>query len=509
MSIFSQVSLRKPKTNTFNLSHDKKLSFNVGELIPILAMDCVPNDRINISTAQLVRFMPLVSPVMHRFDVYVHYFFVPNRIVWDSWESFITGGKDGTDTTTPPYIHINNSYPVNVGTIGDYMGLPLYNGTETVSVSAIPFAAYQKIYHEYYKDETLSQATYTELVNGNNSGAPGLMSLRRRSWSKDYFTSALPWTQRGPEATIPLGDVTPIDGPDGDWLKTFDGSNVTEGDTTLVSLNNDDLGALFDTAGKKLLPNMTVDATSINDLRRAFRLQEFLERTARGGYRYTEVILSHFGVRSSDKRMQRPEFIGGTKNPVQISEVLQTSGSPGDTNYTPTPQGNMAGHGISVGGGRMFSYFCEEHGYLMAIMSVLPKAAYQQGIPKHFFRLDRLDYYWPSFAHLGEQPILNGELYLDDDGQNQDVFGYTPRYAEYKYMPSTVHGEFRTTLDFWHAGRIFAARPLLNEAFVTCQSTEVDRIFAVEDAATDKLWAQVHHTIKARRPMPYFGTPKL
>ena len=251
-------------------------------------------------------------------------------------------------------------------------------------------------------------------------------------------------------------------------------------------------------------------AASINELRRAFRLQEWLERNARGGSRYIEVILAHFGVQSSDARLQRPEFLGGSATPMSISEVLQTSNTAeGPTSADETPQGNMAGHAVSVGSSNRVAYKCEEHGYIIGIMSVMPKSAYQQGVPKHFTKFDKFDYFWPSFANIGEQAIQKKELYNDiTDGKNDETFGYTPRYAEYKYIPSTVHGEMRKSLDFWHMGRIFASRPELNQDFIEMDHTEVSRIFAVE-ADSEDVYVYLHNHIKARRPMPYFGTPTI
>jgi hypothetical protein len=244
---------------------------------------------------------------------------------------------------------------------------------------------------------------------------------------------------------------------------------------------------------------LELQPTTINDLRRAFRLQEWLEKNARGGTRYIENILTHFGVKSSDKRLQRPEYITGVKSPVVISEIVNTTGQ-----TEGLPQGNLAGHGVSVSSGRSGSYFCEEHGYIIGIMSVMPKTAYQQGIPKTFLKNDTLDYFWPSFAHIGEQPVTNNEIYAYT-ASAEDTFGYVPRYAEYKYMPSRVAGDFRTTLDYWHLGRKFATQPSLNSAFVNCDATK--RIFAVDDPEGDSLYCHVLNKIKAVRPMPKFGTP--
>lgn len=516
MSIFTQVQHAKVKTNTFDLSHDRKMSMNMGELVPIFLMECVPGDKIKMSTSQMLRFAPLISPVMHRINVYTHFFFVPNRIVWDNWEDFITGGEDGNDASVMPRITLTT---IESGSLRDYMGLPnIAPPDPSMTVTAIPFAGYLKIYDEFYRDQNLIEKLDVQLLDGNNNATLNTLTVnpRRRAWQHDYFTSALPFTQKGAEATIPLGtsaEINYVDDSNSSILRIpgsgiayevddFLGTGAALNEPGLVADPNDasPQPLQMDNSGQLVADLSTATAATINDLRQAYRLQEWLEKNARGGTRYTESIMAHFGVRSSDARLQRPEYLGGGSSPVTISEVLQTSSNDNE----PTPQANMAGHGISVGANNGFNYYCEEHGYIFGIMSVLPKTAYQQGIPKHFRKFDKFDYFWPSFANLGEQAIQNLEIFYGP-GDNSGTFGYTPRYAEYKYIPSSVHGEFRESLDFWHMGRIFADRPALNQLFI--EAIPTDRIFAVLDA--EKLYVHVHHRIKATRKMPYFGTPKM
>jgi len=509
-NIFNSIQLKKPKKNFFDLTHDVKLSCNMGSLTPILTMEVVPGDSIQLGCESIIRFAPMTAPVMHRMDVTMHYFFVPNRILWDNWENFITNSANagGTGQTyVAPYIDI---YP-NWSTASvpyqeavkfmDYMGVPpIPTGSTRSQVSALPFAAYQAIYNEYYRDQNLIEPIDYKLRDGDNSidtdDILRLLSLHSRAWEHDYFTAALPFAQKGAAVDIPLGAVN------GDANIYSNVGNTTlsgsSGDPVMIGDTNAGLTDLW-----AQTDGLTVEPTTINDLRRAYRLQEWLEKNARGGTRYIESILSHFGVKSSDARLQRPEYITGVKTPVVISEVLNTSGT-----QDQLPQGNMAGHGIAVSSGKSGSYYAEEHGYIIGIMSVMPKTAYQQGIPRTYLKKDPLDYYWPSFANIGEQEVQVQELYAYTDNK-LDTFGYVPRYAEYKYMPSRVAGDFRTSLDYWHLGRIFDNEPTLSQEFIECRVDETERIFAVTDPDVQKLYCHVLNKIKAVRPMPKYGTPTI
>lgn len=503
-NVFQSVQMSKPSSNTFNLSHDVKYSMQMGTLTPVLLQEVLPGDVFNINTETLIRFAPLVAPVMHNISVFTHYFFVPNRIVWENWEDFIS--PDLSKEVPPAWPILAGNLPRNhsstrKGSLWDYFGLPTGANDSTGNwphVSAIPFAAYQAIYSEYYRDQNLITEVDYKLTNGSNgTNGVDLMALRRRAWMHDYFTAALPFAQKGPAVDLPLAGEAQV------YVNRASAAELTTTPTPNVNvppLLADDVDIL----GGSLFTDLSdVSATTINDLRTALRLQEWFEKAARGGSRYVEQLLVHWNVRSSDARLNRPEFLGGTKNPVIISEVLQTSSSD-----ETTPQATMAGHGISASSGKRIRYRAEEHGYIIGIQSIMPNTAYQQGIPRHFSRNSWEDYAWPTFAHLGEQEILNKEIYVNPtDSLDEDTFGYIPRYSEYRYTPSRVAGEFRDTLAFWHLGRIFSTRPALNKTFI--EANPSNRIFAVIEADNHNLWCHSYNKVFVNRKLPKYGTPTL
>ena len=510
MSIFDKISLKKPKGSVFDLGHEVKMSCNFGELIPIMCNEVVPGDVFNHSSEIQLRFAPLLAPIMHRVNVYTHFFFVPNRLVWDDWEDFMTGGKDGKLQPLMPYFPFDVEGGLGIGSLADYFGLPADKPIKA-NINALPFRAYNLIYNEYYRDQNLQEEAYLSTKSGADTYS-GKYKVLKRCWEKDYFTSALPWPQRGDDVHISMGDTAPVV-PTGEGIPRFDNhdfpdaglkgaarwtsSRLLSDESGNVAKWHEDTGLVADLANSK--------GATVNDLRKATRLQTWLEKNARAGSRYIEQILAHFGVRSSDARLQRPEYLGGGKAPVVISDVPQTSQST-DT----SAQATLAGNAQSYSNTNSFRRRFEEHGYIIGIMSVLPRTAYQQGIPKQFLKEDRFDYYFPEFAHLGEQPILKKEVYSSGIPEYDDeVFGYTPRYAEYKYQPSRVAGDFRNSLNFWHLGRIFEDKPELNSDFVSCNDEALQRIFAVTDDQQDKIWVQLYNNTRAFRLMPYHSTPQL
>lgn len=483
------------KRNKFSLSNYKLLSCDMGELIPCGLTEVLPGDSIQQMTNVLLRCSPLLTPVMHPVDVRIHHWFVPHRLVWDDWEDFITGGADGNDTSDFPTITFSGGSGAAVGSLADYLGVT--PGVNNLEVNALPFRGYALIFNEWYRDQDLQ----TELTISTAAGTDTTTStaLQNCSWEKDYFTSSRPWEQKGPSITVPLGSSAPVTG-----LGAFGTSyNVASGLTIQTTAGTETTGTndwqrssvqelYYKKQSGVTRPDIRADlsnasAITINALREALALQRFAEARARYGSRYVE-YLRYLGVKSSDARLQRPEYLGGGRQSIQFSEVLQTAEG---TN----PVGELRGHGIAALRSNRYRRYFEEHGFIFTLLSVRPKTIYAQGLARHWNRRVREDFWQAELQHIGQQEVLNKEVYAAH-GTPNGTFGYQDRYDEYRRAESTIGGEFRTsTLDSWHMARIFSSSPALNADFVKCVPTE--RTFAVP--SEDVLWVMARHSIQARR----------
>lgn len=429
----------------------------------------------------------MTAPVMHNVQARIHHFFVPNRLTWTGWEDFITGGHDGMDTSVVPSTPVADH---NVGDVPDYFGIPPQRG---VDWNQLPLWAYNLIFEEYYRDQDLVP-----------SRTPGDISLASIAWEKDYFTTARPWTQKGPDVTIPLGERADISGLG--WAGS-PGSNG--GPFAVTGGTHEEFDEYADSAdnGNSIAfrgdgegyPDIYADLSNatgadINDVRKAFAIQRYQEARARYGSRYTE-YLRYLGVTPKDSRLQRPEFLGGGSTRLNFSEVLQTA--PDNSDNVEFGVGDMYGHGIAAMRSNRYRRHIEEHGFVLTLMSVRPKTVYADGMPRQWLRQTKEDYFQKELSYIGQQAVYNNEVYADS-ADGMDTFGYQDRYAEYRTHPSQVTGEFRDQLDYWHMARHFDSPPALNETFVTCDPTK--RIY--NEQTQHPLWVKVNHKIAARRIVP-------
>lgn len=456
-----------------SLSNYRLLTGDMGQLLPVGVTEVLPGDSIQHRTSALIRVSPLVAPVMHPVQVRIHHFFVPNRILWSGWEDFITGGPDGLGSSEQfPTITLGASTSKE---LSDYLGVPPVAGLE---VSALPFRAYNLIYNEFYRDQDLVQ----EVSLDENK-------LKNVAWEKDYFAVSRPWTQKGPDVSLPIGGQAPVyvDGTTGGSYNVKDSGNADRG---------------FDSTGNQVLVGASAGnadlyadlsqatAANVNDYRLAFALQRYQEARARYGSRFTE-YLRYLGVRPSDARLQRPEYLGGGKQTISFSEVLQTA--PDATSGTVV--GDLTGHGIAAMRANRYRKFFEEHGHVISLMSVRPKTIYSAALHKKWLRRTKEDYWQKELETIGQQAITNAEIYPQNTADDALTFGHADRYREYREEPSLVSGEFRDTLDYWHMARQFSSLPVLNQAFTDCVPTK--RIHA--EQTQNSLWCMINHSIQARR----------
>lgn len=490
------------KRGKFSLSHTRLLSGKQGQLLPIMCKEVLPGDTWQQTTSALIRLSPLLAPVMHPVNVRIHHWYVPTRLIWEDFEDFITGGADGNDATVAPTITVNTGSGYAVGSLADHLGLP--TGVDDFTHSALPFRAYAKIFNEWYRDQDLVAELTVSEASGNDTTTS--TALKNIAWEKDYFTSARPWPQKGDDVTLPLGTTAPViynDNSTNIMLARNAVSNALSGAADLTidgsgNLINGASGIAIDPNSRLLADLSDASAATVNELRLAMALQRYKEARARYGSRYTE-YLRYLGVRSSDARLQRPEYLGGGKQTIQFSEVLQTGGI---TDETETPVGEMYGHGIGAMRSNRYRRFFEEHGYVITLMSVRPKTMYTQGLHKMWTRSTKEQYWQRELQHIGQQEVLNRELKVDH-ATPTGTFGYQDRYDEYRRAESSVAGEFKTTaLNYWHMARIFSSDPALNSTFVTADPTT--RIHA--DTSSDNLYIMANHSIQARRLLAQTGT---
>lgn len=492
------------KRSKHSLSYTKLLSADMGELVPIGLTEVLPGDSMQHSTNLFVRCAPMLAPVMHPVEIRVHHWFVPHRLTWTAWEDFITGGPNGTDASVFPTINLTwaaGSPPTGSGVVGglaDYLGCP--PTINNLVVSALPFRAYALIYNEWYRDQDLSPEVGFSAASGLD--ATTNTALQNVAWEKDRFTEARPWEQKGPAITIPLGTKAPVEGIGFFGATAADiGANMSvretqTGATTFPfayrtaspSAISIEASADSDTANPMVFANLQgVSSVTVNILREAMALQRYEEARARYGSRYVE-YLRYLGVRSSDARLQRPEYLGGGRQMLQFSEVLQTAEGT-------SPVGEMRGHGIGAMRSNRYRRFFEEHGYIISMMSVRPKTIYSQGLPRTWNRRTKEDFYQMELAHIGQEEVQNKEIYAKHSNPD-GTFGYTDRYGDYREMESSVAGEFRTTLlNDWHMAREFTSDPALNNTFV--RSVPTKRVFAT--TTEDCLYVMARHSIQARR----------
>lgn len=538
---FSDAPAMYMKRTKFDRSHVYKTTFDSGKLIPVFIDEVLPGDTTRMSVNYFARLATPIKPVMDNIYLDWFFFFVPNRLVWEHWQNFCFEQEDPDDSTDyviPTVSVTGNSENAYIGSLWDYFGLPVNTSGNLSGISALPFRGVYLIWNEWFRDENLQKSVKiqkgdtNEVLDSSRSSdqpswvftsgtniVPGL-ACPPRCKRHDYFTSALPWTQKGPGVSVGLAGTAPIQGtatlsaPNGVYLYGPDknlnagviGTLVSATDASYVSYRSGSV-AVNDVSSNGWFANLDESSIfTINSLRTAFQMQKFYERLARGGSRYTEVLRSFFGVVSPDARLQRPEFLGSFTKMVNVNPIAQTSATD-DT----SPQGNLSAYGVTAAKFHGFTKSFVEHGYIFGFVCARADLTYQQGINKMWLRSTVYDFYWPTFAHLGEQAIELREIYAQGSEADKTVFGYQERYAEYRYKPSQITGKFRSsvtggTLDVWHLSQFFKNAPTLNEEFIT-ENPPIERIIAVPSEPEFLLDIGFRYTTV--RPMPMFGTPGL
>jgi hypothetical protein len=506
--------------SSFDTQYAHKTTFDAGFLIPIYCDEVLPGDTHRVKMTAFARLATPLFPVMDNLHLDTFFFFVPNRLVWDNWPKFMgeqTNPGDSISYVVPTVTSPAGGYAV--GSIFDHFGLPTagqITGSNTVTHNVLPLRGYNLIYNEWFRDENLQNSVNHNTSDSGNT--PANFTLLRRGKRKDYFTGALPWPQKGASVSLPLGTSAPVlSNGNQITLSATDGTTLNDGMTTSGAGNLapatywPNKGVEFGNESGLYADLSAATAATINQLRQSFQIQKLLERDARGGTRYTELLRAHFGVTPQDYRLQRPEYIGGGSTYVNINPIAQTSAT--SVTGSATPQGNLAAMGTALAQGHGFTYAAQEHGYIIGLVSVRADLTYQQGLPKMWSRSTRYDFYFPVFATLGEQAVLNKEIYVQGTSADNDVFGYQERWAEYRYKPSQITSLMKSTsagtIDAWHYAQRFTTLPTLNSTFIQ-ETPPVARTTAVGTAANGQQFLMdAFFDCKMARPMPMYSVPGL
>jgi len=503
---FSRVPKVDIQRSVFNRDHGLKTTFDAGYLVPIFYDEALPGDTFTMDANGFGRLATPINPFMDNLYIETFFFAVPYRLIWNNWEKFC-GEQDNPGDSTD-YLVPQTTTTVTNSSLYDYFGVPT---DVSLSFNNLCGRAYNLIYNEWFRDQNLQDSVTVDKGDGPDTASD--YTLLKRGKRHDYFTSALPWPQKGEAVALPLGTRADI-AYDQTTAASTDRAvfGVKDGSGTWRQLLVDENPALKSyeatqsDSNTRLFADLSdATAATINQLREAFQIQRLYEKDARGGTRYTEVIQSHFGVTSPDARLQRPEYLGGGKDRININPVAQTS----STDAT-TPQGNLSGYGTTGFTGHRFNKSFTEHSVVIGLACVFADLTYQQGLARHFSRQTRWDFYWPALAHLGEQAVLNKEIYAQGTTADDDVFGYQERYAEYRYKPSQITGQMRSnfsqSLDTWHLAQDFGSLPALNASFIE-ENPPVDRVTAVQNYPN--LILDMYFKLKCARPMPTYGVPGL